>query len=479
MTAWSPCSSLILFCLLAAFHAHPQSTITLHTFGLAPDDGFDPSHNGLILSSNTLFGATRDGASTTNIYSGSVFAVNTDGTGYAVLHVFDAATEGAEPSARFVLDGDTLYGTAQAYGPNGLGTLFSIKTNGTGFSVLHAFGGGDGAVPNVLLLSGTTLYGITAQGGANQFGTIYSIGTDGSGFSVLYQFSDATGNPVRTNIDGINPAGLTLAGSTLYGDASLGGANGGGTLFAFTTDTSEFTVLHNFGPVATTNDANEPSGELVVSGDRIYGTTMHGGAGRRGAIYSVRTNGSDFTLVHSFNRTDGDEPYAGVILSGNTLYGTTISGGSGGQGAVFAVNTGGGSFNVLYNFSSYTAGNNTNSDGALPEAGLLLWGNTLYGVAAAGGAGAAGTAFGLQILPSISNITTTGGTLMLNAINAVAGSEYVVLKSNDPVKPVAQWTALMTNTPATTGNFTITIPNAVDPQEPFAFYRLRAQPAAH
>ena len=459
---------------LSAANLGAQPFTLLHTFGLSPADGMDPSQNGLVLSGNRLFGATRDGASPTNIYSGCVFAINTDGSGYAVLHVFDAGTEGYSPDARVVVSGDRLYGTTQVGGPNGYGTIFSLSTNGTGFAIVHAFASWDGTAPRSLLLSGATLYGTTQQGGVNQYGTVYSVGTDGSEFTVLHDFSAAIGNSLKTNVDGINPAGLTLAGNTLYGNASLGGANGWGTLFSLNTDGSSFNVLHNFKPGNSGDDGTEPLGELIVSSNSIYGTTIHGGAHSRGAVYSISNDGSGFTLLHSFSGTDGDEPYAGVILSGNTLYGTTISGGTGREGTVFALNTDGTAFNVLYNFSGYASGNNTNTDGALPEAGSVLSGNTLYGVAAAGGANAGGTAFAFKILPTISNIGLSGGNLVLTGANAVAGSQYVVLKSSDAARPLNQWTPLVTNTPAGSGSFTITI-NAVDPQESQAFYALKMQ----
>jgi uncharacterized repeat protein (TIGR03803 family) len=350
-----------------------------------------------------------------------------------------------------------------------------MKTNGTEFTVMHAFGGWDGTAPNSLQLSGTTLYGTTAQGGANTYGTVFSIGIDGSGFSVLYQFSAATGSSIKTNADGINPVALVVTGDTLYGMSSLGGANGGGTIFSLNTGGGSFSVLHDFGPTGTTTDGNEPLGELTATGGQIYGTTIHGGSNRRGIVFSISTNGSAFALVHSFNHTDGDEPYGGVVLSGNTLYGTTIEGGSGNHGIIFAVNTDGGSYNVLYNFSPYAANNNTNTDGAMPEAGLVLSGHTLYGATAAGGAGAAGTAFNLEILPSITSVVVNGGNLVLDVANAVVGSRYVVLKSNDPAKPFNQWTPIVTNAPSSTGNIVITATEAVDPQEPQAFYTLKVQ----
>jgi uncharacterized repeat protein (TIGR03803 family) len=58
------------------------------------------------------------------------------------------------------------------------------------FNLLHTFGAGpgltnsDGEEPRSdLVLSGNTLYGTTPLGGTNGYGVIFSINTDGSGFT--------------------------------------------------------------------------------------------------------------------------------------------------------------------------------------------------------------------------------------------------------------------------------------------------------
>ena len=67
-----------------------------------------------------------------------------------------------------------------------------------------------------------------------------------------------------------------------------------------------------------------------------------------------------------------------MTLSSNILYGTAEEGGDSGQGTVFAVNTDGLGFTNLYSFTGFT-------DGALPQAGPILSGNTLYGTSDSGG----------------------------------------------------------------------------------------------
>ena len=46
--------------------------------------------------------------------------------------------------------------------PGGCGTVFKVNTDGSGYTVLKKFNGNDGAYPAAgLVLSGTTLYGTT------------------------------------------------------------------------------------------------------------------------------------------------------------------------------------------------------------------------------------------------------------------------------------------------------------------------------
>src|SRR5437667_4168229 len=117
---------------------------------------------------------------------------------------------------------------------------------------------------------------------------------------------------------------------------------------------------------------------LVLSGDTLLGTAGYGGTYYRGTIFKINTNGTAFTNLYSFSPTNsgGAEPYAGLTLYGSTLYGTASAGGGSGNGTVFGINTDGTDFTVLHTFTA------TNDDGACPFGGLVLSGNTLYGTTA-------------------------------------------------------------------------------------------------
>src|SRR6266851_4968597 len=108
--------------------------MNLHSFTALPygtnSDGANPG-TGLILSGNTLYGTAGNGGSGG---VGTVFALNTDGTGFTNLHSFSGDSEGAYPYGGLILTNNTLYGTASREGISGGGTVFAVQTDGTGFT---------------------------------------------------------------------------------------------------------------------------------------------------------------------------------------------------------------------------------------------------------------------------------------------------------------------------------------------------------
>ncbi len=195
-----------------------------------------------------------------------------------------------------------------------------------------------------------TLYGTTEHGGTNGNGTVFAVTINSSyvtNFAVLHTF---TGFTKGTNSDGADPVtGLLLSGNTLYGTASGGGSGGDGTVFALNADGTGFTNLYSFSaysPVYFNNgDGAQPFGGLVLSGNTLYGTTHSGGTNDAGTVFGVTTNGMGFTNLHNFTGgSDGANPYAGLISSGNTLYGTAGNGGDSYDGTVFSLTTNGADF---------------------------------------------------------------------------------------------------------------------------------------
>ncbi len=173
---------------------------------------------------------------------------------------------------------------------------------------------------------------------------------------------------------------MILTGSTLVGTASSGGAGGGGTVFSLKLDGTQFQVLHSFAGGAA--DGFTPQTGVVVVGSTLLGTTSAGGSAGAGIVYSLNLDGSSYRLVHVFGAangsTDGSAP-TGLTLIGATLYGATTGGGTSGDGTIFSLNADGSNFATLHAFAGGAA------DGRAPLANLTRAGSTLYGTTSAGG----------------------------------------------------------------------------------------------
>jgi hypothetical protein len=81
----------------------------------------------------------------------------------------------------------------------------------------------------------------------------------------------------------------------------------------------------------------------------------------------------------------------------------------------------------------------------------------------------------VPVRPVILGITLSGHDLVLNGRNGLSGRAYRVLKSANPTLPLNQWTPIGTNVLSASGNFTLTVPNAVDPLAPQRYFRVQLQ----
>jgi hypothetical protein len=76
---------------------------------------------------------------------------------------------------------------------------------------------------------------------------------------------------------------------------------------------------------------------------------------------------------------------------------------------------------------------------------------------------------------TIIGVSLSGTNLVLNGSNGLSGRTYQVLASTNVALPVSQWLPVATNVLNTSGNFTITATNVVNPSFPQRFYMLRLQ----
>jgi uncharacterized repeat protein (TIGR03803 family) len=451
--------------------------IALHRFspiinGINAEGG-NPSA-GLVWSSGVLCGTTLNGGLQG---VGTVFYMSMDGSNFVASHSFNSSPDAGHPLGELSVAGNGFFGASFGGGSSGVGAVFVGQTNGT-VSVIRNFStvsednatNSGGASPTALLaLSGGTLYGTTTAGGIGANGTVFSLNTNGTTLSVLHDFK-VLDSQSGTNLDGALPwGGLILSGDTLYGTASAGGAGGSGVVFSVGTNGANFIILHSFTPMdtltATNADGAMPVGGLVMSNSTFYGTTIAGGQGGRGTLFSLQTNGLGFTVLHHFSatdaatgtNTDGASPCAGLILSGTELLGTAASGGSGAAGTVFSLNLKTLQFTTLHSFTAL-ADNGTNADGAFPVAPVLRLGNCLYGATFSGGPGAAGTVFSIPLAAPPAIITHVArnldGSITLNFLGTPNSTN--VVQAATSLMNLPAWQDVSTNVADVDGGWQFT-----------------------
>jgi uncharacterized repeat protein (TIGR03803 family) len=410
---------------------------------------------------NRLYGTTI----THNPGAGTIFALNPDGTGFTLLKTLNGGVaDGANPEAPLIASGDTLYGTLSSGGAGFRGAVFAIKTNGTGFNLLHSFTttsgplltNADGAGPRAgLVLSGDTLYGVAQTGGNSGSGTVFSLKTNGTAFTTLHHFPEILGVS-ETNSQGAKPvSSLVITGDTLFGVAAIGGNLGYGTVFTLKTNGTGFGTLRHFNGT----DGLFPQA-LILSGNFLYGTTFE-------TLFAMNTNGTGFTNLASFVAPGRGTPHGPIVVSGDRIYGSTSSGGAADKGTIYSVRTNGTGYVMLHQFPPTPDPASTNSDGALPR-GVSLFGNALYGTAEVGGTWGYGTVFRLSFPPPVLAIVPDGTNVLLKW-PASPGGFYVQTATN--LAAPEGWTSNFSVPEIVNGRNTVTNP-ATGTQ---MFFRLKSQ----
>ena len=379
---------ILIICLFTIPFVNAEFSL-LHEFAGGINDGKNP-YGRLTLSENTLYGMTYYGGKTN---CGVVFKMEIDGSNYTNLHEFVSGPYGKQNTqGSLALSGSTLYGMTLWGSSLGNGVIFKMNTNGSGFVTLHEFAsfGGDGDNPyGSLTLSGNTLYGTTAEGGSIGNGVVFKINTDGSNYTNLHEF-------IGGNDDGKTPYDdLTLVGSSLYGMTIYGGDNDKGVIFKMEIDGGNYTNLHEF--AGGSSDGQYPRGSLTLLNSSLYGMTHTGGTENRGVIFKIDIDGANFTNLHSlvYNATafNGYNPHGNLTISDGTLYGMTLQGGSFSYGVIFEMEIDGSNYTNLHFFSSGS------DNGKSPYGSLLIDGDEFYGMTHSGGDSNFGTVFMYSEIP--------------------------------------------------------------------------------
>jgi len=167
-------------------------------------NGANPAGSLLQAPDGYLYGMTENGG--LNGF-GVIFKVKMDGTGFQKIFEFGQninALYGAHPKGSLMSGSDgKLYGMAMAGGSSWGGTVFKINTNGTGFSVIYNFNNTTGYFPAGSLVEDVNtgfLFGMTELGGTSNFGTVFKIKKDGTSFQKLLDFDGFNGKSPKGDL---------------------------------------------------------------------------------------------------------------------------------------------------------------------------------------------------------------------------------------------------------------------------------------
>jgi uncharacterized repeat protein (TIGR03803 family) len=212
--------------------------------------------------------------------------------------------------------------------------------------------------------------------------------------------------------DGGGYGSLTYLNGKLYGTTNYGGTSGNGYIYSISTNGTNFTILHNFNIFSS-----YPCGSLLHDNGVLYGMTF-------GNIYKINIDGTGYTVLHNFaynNSNNGSKPYGSLIISGTILYGMTRNGGAtaidglDGAGVIFKINTNGTNFTILH---SLGWGEH------YPYGSLIVKDNFLYGMSSLEGSNS-GIIFKM-------NINGTNFTILhtFNGVNGSTPNGNLVLSNN-------------------------------------------------
>lgn len=472
------CLLALLLSILCGFTARGQNIAVtpLHTFTTVNAGGNAATLvTSLVLSKfdGTLYGTTYQDQT-----NGTIFTLNTDGTGYTVLHTFAAGEELPVPTSYSSDIGDGtpvprviqgrdghLYGTSPHGGAFGFGAVFKMNPNGSAFTSIHDFASlAESSPAGLIQASDGFFYGVGT--------TIFKIDADGGNYTVLHTFDNSTEggapyNPLLQANDG-----------ALYGVNSFGGSGSMGTLFTINTNGTGFKVLHNFGD----NDGATPLCSLIQGSDgSLYGTTWdyktNGNLTGAGTVFKINTDGNNYKILHLFigAPTDGRGPIAGLVEgSDHVLYGTTHLGGNGSGsstlGTLYRITQDGSGYAVLYAFTNGVA------LGLRPIVGLVkgpsdgttgvFYGTTLQGALSGGNIGKA-SVFAMLVNPpalGITPVVNQTGSNQATLFWPAWAAKYSLQATTNPAS--GNWTTVTDAVPVYGAQVTTT--------NPAMFYRLVA-----
>ena len=216
-------------------------------------------------------GFTINGQAPLNNSGGAVFQVTLGGVLTGIYNISATSSnnnsmgDGSHPWGPVMQASDgNLYGTNSSAGAYGGGVVYKVALNGTGYTVIHNFQADDGTAPNGGLVQGSdgSLYGLaSANGWIMQIyyqnspifkvsGTLFKVDSNGANFVRLYTFARNVFNsgqgsgsyPFATPTLHTNGQiyGLTMSGGTGATGNWYGTYDDGGELFGYNAGLAPF-----------------------------------------------------------------------------------------------------------------------------------------------------------------------------------------------------------------------------------------------
>ncbi|HYC84546.1 MAG TPA: choice-of-anchor tandem repeat GloVer-containing protein [Chryseosolibacter sp.] len=212
--------------------------------------------------------------------------------------------------------------------PDRKGTIFGVS--GFGMVQLHQFRAGIDDPANTTLFIGADeeVYYLgpyyTSTGNKQ-----YQIGKAGGPGSRILQYA-FNPNEILSSFEHY----MTEPGA--YGTSRTGGNYGAGFLFKVNSTHTGIEIRYHF----KKETGSYPVGRLArsIDEDYLYGVTKTGGRYNYGVVFRVKPNGTNYEVIHHFNKTDGAYPDRGLASTqSGFLYGSTSKGGTHDQGVIYAV----------------------------------------------------------------------------------------------------------------------------------------------
>jgi uncharacterized repeat protein (TIGR03803 family) len=270
----------------------------------------------LVYYNNKIYGITQEGG---DHGIGGIYEYN-PATGAYTIKVHMQNSEGQfYGHGGMIVYNNKFYGITPRGGATDAGVLFEYDPATNTYTKRYDFQYTTGSSPHGLLTEyGGKLYGTCSDGSTNGMGNIFQYDPVTYTYAQKVIFSNSSGN---------QPQGeLLLLNNKLYGTTALGGANNNGTLFEYSPLANGLTKLADFDE---TTVGSSPIGKLVLYKNKFYGICANSSVGYlSGALFCYDL--ADGTLTKKLELSTyptGRLPKAELVLSNNKLYGTTQLGG--------------------------------------------------------------------------------------------------------------------------------------------------------